>query len=360
MSARVYSSAVIVLICACFISCSRKTGRGDISAKERAAMPGVIAFVSERGANKDVWLIRPTGEEARLSRGDEYEFPAGVTPDGRTLVVVATREIDGVHKEQVRLLPVDPANGASLALHAPRGRARNPSVSPDGSWLVAESDERGFSDIVRVDLSAPDAPLFLTSAPEGSFEPSISPDGERIAFVSSRDGDPEIYVMGARGHGADARRLTAFHKEDWGPSWSPDGQWIAFLSNREGRDRVFLVRPDGSNTQALSGSADTGDEREHAWSPDGQMLVFVGRRQDGETRIWMASVNQMTKPVALTDGKSRDDQPAFSPDGRYLVYVSEPRGGDTDLYLMRTDGSGKTRLTSARGADWLPRWFERR
>lgn len=322
-------------------------------------MPGMIVFVSERGTGKDIWLIRPTGEETQLSRGVEDEFPAAVAPDGRALIVVATREIDGMHKEQMQLLPIDPAAGKPLALHTPRGRARNPSMAPDGTWLVAESDERGFSDLVRVDLSRPDAPLFLTSAPEGSFEPSVSPDGERIAFVSSRDGDPEIYVMDARGNDADARRLTAFHKEDWRPSWSPDGQWIAFLSNREGRDRVFLVRPDGTHTRALSGSADTGDEREYAWSPDGQSLVFVGRLRGGETRIWMASANQASEPVALTDGKSRDDQPAFSPDGKYLVYVSEPRGGDTDLYLMRTDGSGKTRLTSARGADWLPRWFAR-
>jgi Tol biopolymer transport system component len=62
------------------------------------------------------------------------------------------------------------------------------------------------------------------------------------------------------------------------------------------------------------------------------------------------------EPVALTDGKSRDDMPAWSPDGKYLVFVAD-RNGDADLWLMRADGSGQTRLTTAKGADWLPRWF---
>jgi Tol biopolymer transport system component len=325
---------------------------GELGADERGQIPGVIAFVSERGQNRDVWLVRPTGEETQLTRGPEDEFPAAPSPRGDALLVVASQEHEGVHREQLRIVPL--AGGEPVALNAPRGRARNPSWARDGAWIVAESDERGFSDLVRM---APGAePVWLTSDPQGSFEPDVSPEGKHIAFVSSRDGDPEIYVMDAGDPGS-ARRLTAFHKEDGAPRWSPDGRWIAFVSNREGRDRVYLIRPDGTGTRALSGTADTGEEREPAWSPDGRALAFVGRQAEGKTRIWVAPV-ESGQPVALTDGANRDDQPVWSPDGKYLVFVSE-RGGDTDLYLMRADGSAKTRLTRAPGADWLPRWFVR-
>src|SRR5690606_20323579 len=121
--------------------------------------------------------------------------------------------IDDVHREQLRLVPLD--GGEAVPLNAPRGRARNPSWSPGGDWFVVESDVSGFSDIVRSGLTPGAEPVPLATAREGNFEPAVSPDGGAIAFVSSRDGDPELYVMDASG--ANVRRLTAFHKEDWAP-----------------------------------------------------------------------------------------------------------------------------------------------
>jgi Tol biopolymer transport system component len=331
---------------------------GPLTTEERQGIPGVIAFVSERGADKDVWLVRPTGEETRLTQAPDDEFPAAPAPGGQALLVVAAREQGGVHVEQLRLVtPGGAGAGAALPLHAPRARARNPSWAPDGAWFVAESDAQGFSDLVRMEPRAgaePEAKIVrLQTAPEGNFEPSVSPDGKQVAFVSSRDGDPEIYVMDL-GSGA-TRRLTFFHKEDWAPQWSPDGRFIAFLSSREGRVRVFVVQPDGAGTRAVSGSADTGEERDIAWSPDGRTLAFVGRAARGQARIWKVAMDG-SPPVAVTEGASKDDQPAWSPDGKYLAYVSE-KAGNAELFLMRADGSGKTRLTRAPGADWLPRWL---
>lgn len=330
------------------------SGSGALSEQERREMPGVIAFVSERGPQKDVWLVRPTGEESQLTRAPEDEFPMAPSPDGSALVVAASAEVGGMHVEQLRLVPLD--GGPVVMLTEPRGRARNASWAPDGSWFVAESDAQGFSDVVKQAPRAGAEVTRLATAREGNFEPSVSPDGTQVAFVSSREGDPEIYVMKA--DGTDVRRLTAFYKEDMAPRWSPDGKWISFLSDREGRTRVFVVKPDGTGMKAVSGSATTGEEREPAWSPDGRKLAFVarGKGPQDKARIWVADVGTGGEPVALTDGKSTDDQPAWSPDGKYLVFPSE-RTGDVELFLMRADGSGQTQLTKSKGADWLPRWF---
>lgn len=314
-------------------------------------MPGIIAFISERAPQKDVWLVRPTGEESQLTRSPEDDYTGEPSPDGASLVVVATAEIGGMHVEQLRLVSL--ASGETVMLSEPRGRARNASWSPDGRWLVAESDAQGFSDVVRQEARAGAEVVRLTTAKEGNFEPSVSPDGTQVAFVSSREGDPEIYVMKA--DGTDVRRVTAFHKEDMAPRWSPDGKWLSFVSDREGRVRVYVVKPDGTGLRAVSGSAVKGEEREPAWSPDGQKLAFVARAEGEKARIWVANVAG-GEPVALTDGKSVDDQPAWSPDGKYLVFPSD-RTGDVELFLMRADGSGQTRLTKSPGADWLPRWF---
>jgi TolB protein len=322
-----------------------------LSLEERRALPGVIAFVSERAPQRDVWLVRPTGEESRLTREPEDEYPAAPSPDGAAVLVVAAAEVQGLHMEQLRLVPLN--GGPPVKVTEPRGRARNPSWAPDGSWLVAESDARGFSDVVRQAPRADAEVLGLATAREGNFEPSVSPDGTQVVFVSSRDGDPELYVMKA--DGTDVRRLTHFHKEDMAPRWSPDGQWISFSSDREGRTRLFVMRPDGTQLHAVSGPATVGEEREPAWSPDGRKLAFVAASEGTKARIWVVDVAG-GEPVALTGGQAVDDQPAWSPEGKHLVFVSD-RTGDVELFLMRADGSGQTRLTTARGSDWLPRWF---
>ncbi|ATB35215.1 TolB protein [Cystobacter fuscus] len=328
---------------------------GDASApmslEERRALPGVIAFVSERAPQRDVWLVRPSGGESQLTRAPEDEYPVAPSPDGAAMLVVSAAEVGGLHLEQLWLVPL--GGGPRVKVTEPRGRARNPSWAPDGSWLVVESDARGFSDVVRQAPRADAEVLELATAREGNFEPSVSPDGTRVVFVSSRDGDPELYVMKA--DGTDVRRLTHFHREDMVPRWSPDGQWISFLSDREGRTRLYVMKPDGTQLRPVSGSATVGEEREPAWSPDGRKLAFVAASKDTKARIWVVDVAG-GEPVALTRGQAVDDQPAWSPEGKHLVFASD-RTGDVELFLMRADGSGQTRLTTSQGADWLPRWF---
>ncbi len=347
-------AALAVLGVGCSGRCGGASGAGPLSREEARAIPGAVAFLSERAGQKDVWLVGADGKETQVTRGEEDDYPGPPSPDGKSLLVVAVREQDGLHFQQLRVVSLD--GGSVVPLHAPRARARNASWAPDGSWLVAESDAKGFSDVVRLQPREGAQEVPLTQVTQGCFEPSVSPDGMEVAYVCSREGDPEIYV--ARADGTEERRLTAFHREDRTPLWSPDGKWLVFVSDREGRDRLYLVRPDGADLRPVSGQGFEGEEREAAWSPDGQHLVYVSRLPEGRSRLWKVPVAGGA-PVALTDGRQRDDMPAWSPDGKYLAFVSE-REGDTDVYLMRADGTGQTRLTTAKGADWLPRWVARR
>lgn len=379
---------VFGLLCACVFGvagvalgagCARKKASTQkdrpLSADERRQIPGVIAFVSERGPDKDIWLIRPTGEETQLTGGagaepdsHEHNFPATFRPGGQELLSIATREIDGAHREQMRIRALPGAEGTGdkpVSLHPPGERGRNPSFAPDGSFFVAETAFfGGFSDLVLMRPGA--APERLTDSKSGCFEPSVSPDGQKLAFVSSQDGNPEIYVMELSDR--KPRRLTNSEREDGRPAWSPDGRWLAFMSRREPRRvRVFVIGADGGAASPLSGSLDTGDERDASWSPDGGSLVFVGRQKSGVTRIYKSSrgADGRFSTAELTDGQRRDDQPAWSPDSKYLAYVSAAMpgkssagagAGEADIHIMRADGTGKTRLTTAKGADWLPRW----
>ena len=115
----------------------------------------------------------------------------------------------------------------------------------------------------------------LTDNDAEDVEPTWSPDGTQIAFTSSRDGNPDIYVAAA--DGSDQRPLTTDPAPDEGPAWSPDGSRILFTSYRDGADPLMLgsgnaeiftvdagrIRADEPHRTTPIGTAIP------AWSPDG-------------------------------------------------------------------------------------------
>ena len=89
---------------------------------------------------------------------------------------------------------------------------------------------------------------------EHDTAPAVSPDGRDVAFMSSRDGNWEIYLVDADHTGPDLQqptRLTTNQSQDGLPAWSPNGQWIAFASDRGGAWAIWAMRPDGSGQQKL-------------------------------------------------------------------------------------------------------------
>jgi TolB protein len=329
-------------------------GASALPRGELRALQGRIVFVSERDGQAEVYAVHPDGRGLRrLTDAPSQDYPAAPSPDGSALLTVSAVGEGQAQRERMMLLSLRGA-GAGRPLGPVAGRARSPSWSPDGRWLVFESDSASFRDIYRVQADGTGL-LRITSNPQGNFDPAVSPDGRSIAFVSSRDGDAEVYVMGADGSGA--RRLTAFYRDDWAPRWSPDGRSLAFLSNREGVDRVYLVGADGTGLRALGAAgADTAVfEADPAWSPDGRRIALTLRTRGGGSLVGvMETAGGRVRIVSGADEAA--SMPAWSPDGRHLVYVGD-RDGDADLRVVRADGSAATTVVRSPGPDWLPRWM---
>src|SRR2546426_9166316 len=122
--------------------------------------------------------------------------------------------------------------------------------------------------------------LFRSDDTASATEPAFSPDGSRIAFTSTRDGQPEIYVMDA--DGTNASRLTNSPGLDGDAAFTADGQVVAYHSLRTGHRQIFLQPITGSDAVQLT--QEPADNSQPTVSPDGETIAFVSNRERSEER----------------------------------------------------------------------------
>ena len=193
----------------------------------------------------------------------------------------------------------------------------------------------------------------LTNSVGGDRTPLWSPDGQRIAFVSFRDGHPEIYIMNA--DGTQQTRLTNSAKSvgNWITSWLPDGRQIAFTSYKNGSlDGTYIMNADGTGQTRLS-SLTRGESP--VWSPDGQLIAFLSVNEgSGDRNISIMSADG-TEQTRLTDNTCCVQVPAWSPDGKRLTFSSGWEG-NYEVYVINADGTGQTNLTRDLSEDMNPAW----
>lgn len=185
--------------------------------------------------------------------------------------------------------------------------------------------------------------------------PSISPDGSTIVF--SYQGDIwSVPIDGGR-----AWRMTVHEAYDSQPKWSPDGSKIAFISDRHGNNDIFVMNSNGSQIKRLTYHSTSDDLS--GWTPDNRVIFETGRlfnQVEWESEIHTVSVEGGT-PVRFFD--SFGQMATMSPNGRYLLFVRGSNGeyrkqyrgpADKDLWVYDTKNDSYRELTDFRGNDMYP------
>lgn len=166
----------------------------------------------------------------------------------------------------------------------------------------------------------------------GGISPQPTASVNSIAFISTRDGAPEIYRMNP--DGTDQTRVTTGIGSADNPSQSRDGR-ITFESKRDGNSEIYTVNRDGSGLQRLTNDSGTQtfEDVEPAFSPDGKTIAWASNRgSDGDENVWLMNADGSNKRQFVFNTAPADDfatagsgTPAWTADGKKLAYIVFPK-----------------------------------
>ncbi|MEZ4769766.1 MAG: hypothetical protein R2844_15210 [Caldilineales bacterium] len=282
--------------------------------------PGRIAFHSDRGGDLDIYSMNADGSDVQqLTDSPGRDFEPAWSPDGSTIVFSTDR--DDPTNAQLYLMDADGSNQRPLMPFTPADYL-GARWSPDGQWILFHSnldvDGVPWFNVYKVRPDGSDL-TDLTNSVDNSFRPDWSPDGERIVFMSERDGNRELYVMNA--DGSNPVRLTDNVGDDNQPRWSPDGSTILFESNRDGANTVLYLMdappadvagPQEESIRLLSFPGF--NSQNGSWADGGKMIVFSADRDSTHNQNWDVYIMpaDASEIHRLTGGEALDRFPVWT------------------------------------------------
>ena len=349
----------------------------EVSDPQRSPEGAWVAYtvrsidVEKDKRDTDIWMARWDGsEEIRVTSSPENESDPRFSPDGRYLAFLSSRGDEEEKKKGAQVWLLNRAGGEAVKLTDIKGGVSDLAWSPDSARLALVVDEydaaenpeemegwkrktappivldrfhfkediegylKGLYAHIGVFDLASKSLTMLTSGAVDDSDPSWSPDGRTIAFLSrrghaepDRTQNEDLFSIEARS-GAVPVQLTRTREAESGPpEWSPDGTRIAILVNDEDRFYAYYLAklatvPAGGGVPTILTAALDRAVANPSWTADGQALVFS---VEDDRAVWIGRVSTLGGAVeSLTTGRRVVSVPSLGTDGAIAVLASAP------------------------------------
>ncbi|MGH2830334.1 MAG: hypothetical protein ACRDJM_07600, partial [Actinomycetota bacterium] len=248
-------------------------------------------------------------------------------------------------------------DGADLTLVSSTDRqAMSPTWDPSGRRYAYMEFAGGHGQVFLHDVATGRRVSAVTTGARLDFTPAFSPDHKTLAFSRATEEGTDIYTVNVRDNCCLQRLTVGGFSDNLSPTFSPDGQRIAFVSTRPGLPQVYVMAADGTDQQLFApfDYGVTGSSNAPEWSPDGQSVAFH-RDVGGTLQVFVLDVR--TRTVRQLTSLGRNEDPTWAPDSRHMAFVSD-RSGYRQLWVIDLE-TGRIRPLLQQSGARLPAWSPR-
>jgi len=303
------------LVLTFIFTCSVQEERNDETSvdetlKPRVPVEGRIVFHSNLDGDNEIYLLTSSGVTPLTQNTWNDEYPVW-SPDGGRIAF--TSDAEGQYD-----IWVMEADGSGITrLTTSPAKEKDPAWFPDGEAIAFTREVKKFLrrdlSLFRVDVSTGSSSRIIPGYRRGHAIPHVSPLGDLLTFTGKRriGWDAAVY---------DLKEKKAFFLDEGGKScrarFSPDGRKLAYVSSKaDGKGDIWLMNPDGSGKKRLTERDETYDYFP-SWSPDGRFVVFNSSRQhdhNGDWALYLVEI-QTGKVTLLFDSEGNDVFPDWAPE----------------------------------------------
>jgi len=247
------------------------------------------------------------------------------------------------------------AVGISVPIQLTHAENYDPSPSPDGKRLVFITVISGREQLCTMNADGSHIAQ-LTQDDADHEDPAWSPDGTKIAFVLITKDRQSIGVMTAEGGSVEL--LTPKEQKTIHPNWSSDSKRVIYCTNDDlepPQKNAAQINAVDLATKTITPLIRDGINTYGSWSPDMKHIVFRKIIGDENSEVFLAD-GEGSNQRNLTKNPFFDGWPAWSPNGKQIAFASNRRGHGYQIFVMNADGTNLRLVANTEGRGTAPRW----
>jgi len=235
-------------------------------------------------------------------------------------------------------------------------QAMSPAWGADGRQFAYMEFQAGKGWLYLQEMATGKRIPVSTTGKALDFTPAFSPDQQTMVFSRATEEGTDLYSINIKRNCCLQRLTVGRFSDNLSPTFSPDGQRIAFVSTRPGLPQIYVMAADGTDQQLFApfDYGVTGSSNAPEWSPDGQSVAFH-RDVAGTLQVFVLDVR--TRTVRQLTSVGRNEDPSWAPDSRHLAFVCD-RSGYRQLWIIDLD-TGRIRPLLQQSGARLPAWSPR-